>query len=83
MLTKVDANATDAFMGLNENDQEPVIINKNTDVTYYQEPKEILTNTNATGVNTDADMGLNNDSILKKYYYCNSKLSPSIDFNNR
>ena len=35
MPTKVDADATDAAMGLNENDQEPVGINKNTDVTDY------------------------------------------------
>ena len=33
MPTKIEYDATDAVMGLHENDQEPGGINKNTDVT--------------------------------------------------
>ena len=39
MPTKVAADATDAVMGLNKNEQEPGGINKETDVTDNQEPK--------------------------------------------
>ena len=38
MPTKVDTDATDSVMGLNDNEQEPGSINKYTDVTYDQEP---------------------------------------------
>ena len=38
--------------------QEPVDINKDTDVTYDQESKEICTNTNVTDADIDSDMGL-------------------------
>ena len=36
MPTKVDSDETHAVMGLNENEQEPLGINKNADVTYDQ-----------------------------------------------
>ena len=39
MPTKVDTDATDSVMGLNDNEQEPGGINKYTDVTDDQEPK--------------------------------------------
>ena len=39
MPTKVDADAMNAAMGLNENEQEPAGINKDTNVTDDQEPK--------------------------------------------
>ena len=38
MPTKLDDDATNAFMSLNDNYQEPGGINKNTDVTDEQEP---------------------------------------------
>ena len=38
---------------------------KNAYVTDGQEPKEFFTNTNVTDADTDSDMGLNGDSILK------------------
>ena len=38
---------------------------KSTDVTDDQEPRVIITNTNATDANTDADMSLNDAAILK------------------
>ena len=38
MTTKVNADATDAVMGLNDNDQEPGGINKDTNITDDQEP---------------------------------------------
>ena len=62
MPTKVDADATDAFMGLNYNVQEPGGINKDFNVTDYQEPGEIFTNTNVTDADTDSYMGLNKDA---------------------
>ena len=65
MPTKVDANETDHVMGLNENDQEPGGTNKNYYVTDDQKPKENFTNTNVTDADTDAEMGLNDDAILK------------------
>ena len=65
MPTKVDANETDHVMGLNKNDQEPGGINKKYDVTDDQKPKENFTNTNVTDTDTDAEMGLNDDAILK------------------
>ena len=37
--TKVDATKTDDVFVLNKNDQEPGSINKDTDITDYQEPK--------------------------------------------
>ena len=52
-------------MGLNNNDQEPGGINKNTDITDEQEPKGNFTNTNVSEADTDDDMGLNDDTILK------------------
>ena len=39
MWTKVEDDATDSVVGLNENEQEPGSINKDTDITDYQEPK--------------------------------------------
>ena len=65
MPTKVDANETDHVMGLNENDQEPGGTNKKYYVTDDQKPKENFTNTNVTDTDTDAEMGLNDDAILK------------------
>ena len=56
----------DYVMGLNINYQQTGGINKNTDVTDDQEPKEISTNTNVTDADTDAKIGLNGDDILKK-----------------
>ena len=41
IITKVDSDSTDYFMGLNNNDQEPGGINKNTNVTDDQEPNKI------------------------------------------
>ena len=63
--TRVDDDATDYGMGVNDNDQEPGGINKNTDVTDDQEPKEIFTNTHVTDSDTDDDMDSNDDAILK------------------
>ena len=63
--TKVDSDTTDAIMGINENDQEPGVINKNTDITDDKEPKENFTNTNRTDSGTNYDMGLNKSSVLK------------------
>ena len=37
--SKVDADATDSVMGLNENEQEPGGIKKDSNATDYQEPK--------------------------------------------
>ena len=56
----------DAVMGLNQNYQEPGGINKNSDVTDDQEPNDMFTNTNLTYSDTDTEMGLNYDAILKK-----------------
>ena len=53
-------------MGLKDNYQEPWGINKNSDVTYDQEPKELFTNTNVTDADTYSDMSLNADDILKQ-----------------
>ena len=41
MTNKVDVDATDSVMGLNDNNQEPEGINKNVNVTDDQEPKNI------------------------------------------
>ena len=65
MPTKVDADATDDVMVINENYQEPGGINKSTNLTDDQELKETFTNTNVTDADTDSDIGLNNDAILK------------------
>ena len=54
---KLDYGATDAVMGINDNEQEPGGINKETVVTDDQEPKGFFTNTNVA--DTDTDMGLN------------------------
>ena len=64
--TKVDDGTKYSVVGLKNNYQEPGGINKNTDVTYDQEPKVNFTNTNWTDTDTDAEMGLNNDAILKQ-----------------
>ena len=66
MLTKVDYDETHAVMGLNENEQEPVGINKNADVTDDQKQNENFTNTNVTDATTDSGIGLNDDGILKQ-----------------
>ena len=55
----------DSVVGLKNNDQQLGGINRNDDVTDKQEPKENFTNTNITDADTDADMGLNNNGILK------------------
>ena len=68
-ISKVDADGTYFVMILNENDQEPRGMNANTDVTDDQESKVNFTNTNITDADIDADMGLNDDAILKKHYY--------------
>ena len=66
MPTKVDSDETHAVMGLNENEQEPVGINKNSDVTDDQKQNENFTNTNVTDATTDSEIGLNDDGILKQ-----------------
>ena len=83
--TKVDADATDYFMGLNENEQELGGINKDSDVTDDQEPKEVITNANVTDADTDAGMGLNYYAIfiVINSYYWNPRWSLSIEFKNR
>ena len=65
ITNKIDADATDAIMGLNENEQEPGGINKNTDVTDEQEPKGFFTNTNVNDADSDGDIGFKNYAILK------------------
>ena len=50
-------------MGLNDNDQQPVRINKNANVSDGQEREEIFTNTNVTDADTYSDMGVNDDAI--------------------
>ena len=62
---KVVANATDYVICLNKNYQEQGDINKYTDITYDQEPKEIFTNTNVIDADNYTDMGLNEYDILK------------------
>ena len=62
--TKVDADATDAFMGLTYNFQYPGFINKNDNDNDDQEPKESSTDTNVTDANNYAEMGFNYDSIF-------------------
>ena len=62
--TKVEADATDAFMGLNENEQEPYGINKESYVTDDQEQKYFSTIANVTDADNDADMGLNGYTIF-------------------
>ena len=64
MRTKVEDDATDSVVGLNENEQEPGSINKDTDVTGDQEPKETSTKTNVTYADTDAEIGLKEYTIL-------------------
>ena len=59
-------------MGLNENEQELGGINKDSDVTDDQEPKEVITNANVTDADTDAGMGLNYYAIfivINSYYW--------------
>ena len=72
----VDAYAKDSFMGIDNNDQEPGGI-KNADVTYDQEPKEIVTNTNITYSDTDSDMGLNLYDIFKIKVITGTQYYPS------
>ena len=76
MPTKVDTDATDAVMSLNDNEQEPGCINKDTDVTDDQEPREFFTNNNVTDADTDADMGLNYYAIFKKMLLLEPKMIP-------
>ena len=49
-------------MGINDNYQQPVQINKNANVSDGQEREEIFTNTNVTDAETYADMGVNDDA---------------------
>ena len=74
--TKVDADATGEVTGLNKNEQEPGGINKNADVTDWQQQKEISTTNNVTNVETDADMGLKDDAIFKKNVITGTQYDP-------
>ena len=70
MPTKVYSDAMYAFMGLNYNEQEPVGISKDSNVTDDQEPKYFFTKANVTDADADADadadMVLNEYAILKQ-----------------
>ena len=66
-------------MSLNYNDKVPGGINKNTNVTDDQEPKEIFTNKNVTYADTDTKMGSNNDAIFKIFVLSmETKIIPQI-----
>ena len=69
ITNKLDAYATNDFMGLNNNDQYIEEISKHADVTDDQKPRENFTNFDVTDADTDADISLNNDAKPKKCYY--------------
>ena len=70
-------------MVLNYNQQDPGDINKYSNVTDEQEPKEFFTKSIVTDCDTDADMGLNDYAIFKKeFYFWNPRFSLGIDLKN-